>query len=327
MGKQVLFRMSDYDEKRFSELLKERFNVKFISCKSNEAIITVYDDLAQINSTKCYIWNEDFDFTPKLQLQNDGSYALVTAGMPLIEYSAFRRIYSNLNTSRIYWDTDELTEYDSLKFNGWFKKCAEIIRKNAVHIEKCGGRNIYYWEDYIKARNIKRSYWIKKGNCLCLNVGTSCVNNCARCIRDECIPLPESDLEEITEKIISEFIDIYNNETVIFGAYSEPLSSNTVKVFQKVLYEINNVSKKVIIITNGLTYIDDISKYQHLINTVYVLYPGADIEEYIVSTNSKYGKGAEQIIERFVNNGKKLGFDIHIERSCRGEILNSIITK
>ena len=50
MGKQVLFRMSECDEKRFSELLKEKFNVKFISSESDKEILTFYDDLAQINS-------------------------------------------------------------------------------------------------------------------------------------------------------------------------------------------------------------------------------------------------------------------------------------
>jgi len=326
MGKQVLFRMSECDEKRFSELLKEKFNVKFISSESDKEILTFYDDLAQINSIKSYIWNEDFDFEPKFQRRDNGIYELVTTGMPIIEYSAFRRIYSNLNTSRIYWDTDILGEYDPLEFNQWFKKCAEIIRKNAMYIEK-GGRNIYYWEDYIRSRSIKRSYWIKKDNYLCLNVGTNCVNNCKHCVRDECIPLPEADVKEITKNIIEEFNRIYNNEAVIFGAYSEPLSSNLIKTIDKVLYEINNISKEIIIITNGLTYIDYLSEYQHLINIIYVLYPGADIEEYAVNTNSKYGKGAKRIIESFVNNGKKLGFDIRIERSYRGEILNRIIVE
>ena len=200
MGKQVLFRMSECDEKRFSELLKEKFNVKFISSESDKEILTFYDDLAQINSIKSYIWNEDFDFEPKFQRRDNGIYELVTTGMPIIEYSAFRRIYSNLNTSRIYWDTDILGEYDPLEFNQWFKKCAEIIRKNAMYIEK-GGRNIYYWEDYIRSRSIKRSYWIKKDNYLCLNVGTNCVNNCKHCVRDECIPLPEADVKEITKNI------------------------------------------------------------------------------------------------------------------------------
>ena len=74
-------------------------------------------------------------------------------------------------------------------------------------------------------------------------------------------------------------------------------------------------------------YLRRISAWQHLINIIYVLYPGADIEEYAVNTNSKYGKGAKRIIERFVNNGKKLGFDIRIERSYRGEILNRIIVE
>lgn len=324
MSKQVLFRMSECDEKYFSKLLKEKYNVKFIGEESDKKAIVYYDNLLQNKSMKCYIWNEDFSFTPQFQ-QKNGMYVIVTTGMPVIEYNAFRKIYSNLNTGRIYWDTNDLSGYDSLKFNRWFKECADIIKNNAIYIEKGGGRNIYYWEDYIRSRNIKRSYWKNQNEYLCLNIGINCVNNCMNCVRDECIPLIESD-DEIAEKIIGEFNEIYNNETVILGAYSEPLSPDLIKTINKVLYEINGICKKVIIITNGLTYIDFISEYRNLINTVYILYPGSDINEYVACTNSRYGLGAKQIIDRFVNDGKKLGFDIRIERSYRGEVLKNIIT-
>lgn len=36
MGKQVLFRMSSYDEMCFLKMLKDNFNVKFAACKSEK---------------------------------------------------------------------------------------------------------------------------------------------------------------------------------------------------------------------------------------------------------------------------------------------------
>lgn len=323
MGRQILFRMSDTDEARFSELLKEKCNAKFIPCRTDKKAVEIYDDLTQINSSECYILNEELSFTPEFTPLNDGKYLLTAKGMSLIEYSAFRRIYSDRNTSRIYLNTDRSDEYDTAELDRLYKKCAGIIRKNAVYIEKAGG-NIYYWDGFIKARNTKRPYWIKKDGHLCFNGGTVCDNYCTGCIRDECVPL--RDTEENIKQITEEFIENHTGETVIFGAYSEPMSPDTVRIIEKIIYELGSFAPKIIMITNGLAYADDLIKIRPPINDVYVPCPGADIEDYVINTNSKYGMGAKKIIDNFVDNCIKAGLNVHIGNHYRGEVLNGIIS-
>lgn len=275
----------------------------------------------------CYIWNEDFDFTPEFIPLDDGKYLIAAAGIPLIEYSRFRRIYSDRNTSRIYWDTSDMSGYDPAKFGSWFKKCADLIKKNAAYTEKGGRINIYCWEDFVKCRRAKRPYWIKNGDFICLNVGTNCINNCANCVRDECIPFSGSNAEETANEIIEDFFEKHNNETVVFGAYSEPLSSDMLDLFLKIIYATGKSTLRKIVITNGLTFFDTISDHQEHIDDIFVLCPASDADEYIEITHSKYGPSSYGILEKFVSSGKKSDLNVHVINAYRNEVLQGIIDK
>ena len=302
--------MTSADADAFFEQLSQNNDIELCCDRFADKEDHIFDRHGKEKYT-CYIRFKRFPFKPEFGLSADGKYYFTNKGEnPLIEFSLN---FSDKNPfclpGRIYWHHDEHTVYDVQEFSRMYSECVRTIRKNAVFIDKTGGRNIYFHKNALdRIKNRKPNYWLDHGGLLAYNVGTSCRNNCISCKRAECEDITGTDQ---TDLILDEYkIKSTVGDTIVFGAFSEPFSPECEKLTLSVIRRLGR--NDIVMITNGLSFPDVLDSIADRLSKIIIFKPSDDITEYLDITRSGYGKSAFGIIDRFIEKCSKLGINFEL---------------
>jgi hypothetical protein len=121
-----------------------------------ELIIESFKATSYPFSSKIFIWNKAFPWTPEYgqaKTQKESYYLANTANAPLIEFS--KTVPNHSEKGRIYWTkffTSGPILYNITEFKKFYTTITKWIIKNARGKVKYGGINTYYLEDAWKRK-------------------------------------------------------------------------------------------------------------------------------------------------------------------------------